>query len=140
MFCKGRAVVPHSAARRKSRRPSTPAVSITTSPPPAVSGWGETLQHQSEYPRSNVASWTDKQIKSKNKPKKRFLMTMLKLTLDRLHFRVLSCTNIVGRVVGLYFQSGSQTGQLSLWCTEICDGSEAAARHTDGPVFGLRQR
>lgn len=33
--------LPHSAARPKSRHPSTPAANITTSPPPAARGWGE---------------------------------------------------------------------------------------------------
>lgn len=32
---------PHSAARQKSRHPSTLAVYTTTSPPPAARGWGE---------------------------------------------------------------------------------------------------
>lgn len=33
--------LPHSAARLKSRHPSTPAANITTSPPPAARGWGK---------------------------------------------------------------------------------------------------
>lgn len=40
--------LPHSAARLQSRRPSTPAANITTSPPPAARGWGKKLRTHSQ--------------------------------------------------------------------------------------------
>lgn len=44
-------------------------------------------------------------------------------------------TNVV-----LCRQTGADSGHFSVWHPELGDGSEAAARQRDRPVFGLRQR